>query len=407
MLKNEEKIPIFYFIIIIIIIFAIKIEIDMEEMYVKNPFIVGKYLSDKYFCDRSEETDFLRKQIVNGRNVALISPRRIGKSGLIQHFFNQKDIRENYHVFFVDIYATTSFAELVYTLGKEIYDQLKPQSTVWKEKFFQIISSFRVGFKLDAMTGAPGLDLGLGDIQVPQTTLDEIFNYINEADKPCIIAIDEFQQIGEYAENNVEAMLRIKIQKCQRAQFIFSGSKRHMMSNMFNSPSKPFYQSAINMGLEPIPMNIYVDFAVQLFEENDRHIDKDVIESVWIKYNGYTWFVQMMMNELFALTPIGETCHKEKITEAVYNVIMSQDSSYKDILSRIPPKQKIVLQAIAKENIAQNITSSKFIKKYNLNSASSVQSAVKLLLKNDLITQTDNTYRVYDYFFSEWLAEVF
>ena len=161
------------------------------------------------------------------------------------------------------------------------------------------------------------------------------------------------------------------------------------------------------MGLEPIPMNIYVDFAVQLFEENDRHIDKDVIESVWIKYNGYTWFVQMMMNELFALTPIGETCHKEKITEAVHNVIMSQDSSYKDILSRIPPKQKIVLQAIAKENIAQNITSSKFIKKYNLNSASSVQSAVKLLLKNDLITQTDNTYRVYDYFFSEWLAEVF
>lgn len=392
---------------IIIIIFAIKTETDMEEMFVNNPFVVGKYLSDKYFCDRSEETDFLRKQIVNGRNVALISPRRIGKSGLIQHFFNQKDIRENYHVFFVDIYATTSFAELVYTLGKEIYDQLKPQTTVWKEKFFQIISSFRVGFKLDALTGAPGLDLGLGDIQVPQTTLDEIFNYINEADKPCIIAIDEFQQIGEYAENNVEAMLRTKIQKCQRAQFIFSGSKRHMMSNMFNSPSKPFYQSAINMGLEPIPMNTYVDFAAQLFEDNDRHIDKDVIESIWIKYNGYTWFVQMMMNELFALTPVGETCHKEKIAEAVHNVIMSQESSYKDILSRIPPKQKIVLQAIAKENIAQNITSSKFIKKYNLNSASSVQSAVKLLLKNDLITQTDNTYRVYDYFFSEWLAEVF
>lgn len=379
----------------------------MEELFVNNPFVVGKYLSDKYFCDRSEETEFLRKQILNGRNVALISPRRIGKSGLIQHFFNQKDIQKDYHVFFVDIYATTSLAELVYTLGKEIYDQLKPQTTVWKEKFFQIISSFRVGFKLDALTGAPGLDLGLGDIQVPQTTLDEIFNYINEADKPCIIAIDEFQQIGEYAENNVEAMLRTKIQKCQRAQFIFSGSKRHMMSNMFNSPSKPFYQSAINMGLEPIPMNTYVDFAAQLFEDNDRHIDKDVIESIWIKYNGYTWFVQMMMNELFALTPVGETCHKEKIAEAVHNVIMSQESSYKDILSRIPPKQKIVLQAIAKENIAQNITSSKFIKKYNLNSASSVQSAVKLLLKNDLVTQTNNAYRICDYFFSEWLAEFF
>ena len=82
----------------------------------------------------------------------------------------------------------------------------------------------------------------MGDIQTPQITLDEIFNYISEADKPCIIAIDEFQQIGEYAEKNVEALLRTKIQQCNRAQFIFAGSKRHMMSNMFNSSSKPFYQ---------------------------------------------------------------------------------------------------------------------------------------------------------------------
>lgn len=379
----------------------------MENMKVVNPFVVGKYLSDRYFCDRSEETEFLRKQMINGRDVALISPRRIGKSGLIQHFFNQPDVKVRYYVFFVDIYATTSLAEFVYTLGKEIYEQLKPQTTVWKEKFFQVISSFRVGFKLDALTGAPGFDIGLGDIQAPQTTLDEIFAYINEADKPCIIAIDEFQQIGEYTDNNVEALLRTKIQKCQRAQFIFSGSKRHTMSNMFNSPSKPFYQSAISMGLEPIPMNTYVDFAKQMFEVYGKHIDGSVVEMIWNKYDGYTWFVQMMMNELFALTQVGETCHEERIVEAQHNVIMSQESSYKDILSQLPPRQKVVLQAISKEGVAQGITSSRFIKKYNLNSASSVQAAVKLLLKNDLITQNENTYRVYDFFFSEWLATVY
>lgn len=379
----------------------------MNEVYVNNPFVVGKYLSDEYFCDRFEETEFLRKQIQNGRNVALISPRRIGKSGLIQHFFCQEDIKENYHVFYVDIYATTSLAELVYTLGKEIYEQLKPQPTKWKEKFFQTISSFRMGFKLDAMTGAPSFDLGLGDVQAPQTTLDEIFAYIEEADKPCIVAIDEFQQIGEYAEKNVEALLRTKIQKCTKAQFIFSGSKRHVMSNMFNSPSKPFYQSAISMGLEPIPLNVYSDFATGLFEKRDKHIKQSVIEKVWNLYDGYTWFVQMVMNELFALTSANKTCCEELIIEAQHNVVMSQEASYKDLLSKLPPKQKTVLQAIAKDGIACNITSSKFIKKYNLNSASSVQSAVKMLLKNDLITQIDNTYRVYDYFFMEWLAKVY
>ena len=379
----------------------------MKEIEVINPFIVGKYISDKYFCDRSEETAFLRKQILNGRDVALISPRRIGKSGLIQHFFNQSDIKEQYYVFFIDIYATTSLAEFVYTLGKEIYAQLKPQSTRWKEKFFQVISSFRVGFKLDPMTGSPSFDLGLGDIQAPQTSLDEIFAFIEESDKPCIIAIDEFQQISEYAEKNVEALFRTKIQKCHRAQFIFSGSKRHVMSNMFNSPSKPFYQSAISMGLEPIPVQTYISFTTSLFEERDRHIDKDVIETIWTQYDGYTWFVQMMMNELFALTPYGETCTAFMLDEARRNVIMSQEQSYKDMMANLPPKQKIVLQAIAKEGIAQNITSSKFIKKYNLNSASSVQSAVKMLLKNDIVTQANNEYRIYNFFFSEWLATMY
>lgn len=378
-----------------------------KEVKVNNPFIVGKYLSDKYFCDRQEETEFLRKQIVNGRDVALISPRRLGKSGLIQHFFAQNDIKEKYHVFFVDIYATTSLAEFVYTLGKEIYEQLKPQSTIWKEKFFQIITSFRVGFKLDAMSGAPSFDLGLGDIQIPQTTLDEIFAYIDEADKPCIIAIDEFQQIGEYPEKNVEALLRTKIQKCHRAQFIFSGSKRHVMSNMFNSPSKPFYQSAISMGLEPLPIDIYADFANRLFDERGKHIKREAIEQVWRLYDGYTWFVQMIMNELFALTNVDETCLADRIDEARWNVIMAQEQSYKDLLSKLSPRQKMVLQAIAKEGVAQNITSGKFIKKYNLNSASSIQSAVKLLLKSDLLTQTEKGYRVYDFFLSEWLATVY
>lgn len=376
----------------------------MSEKEVNNPFVVGKYLSDKYFCDRVVETAFLRKQIENGRDVAIISPRRIGKSGLIQHFFNQQDVKNQYYVFFVDIYATTSLAEFVYTFGKEIYTQLKPLSTQWKEKFFQVISSFRVGFKLDAMTGAPSFDLGLGDIQAPQMTLDEIFTYIEEADKPCIIAIDEFQQIGKYTEKNVESLLRTKIQRCNRAQFIFSGSKRHVMSNMFNSPSKPFYQSAISMSLDPIPIDTYKQFAISLFDEQSKHVETEVIEHVWQQYEGYTWFVQMMMNELYALTPEGGTCKTSMIEDARNNVIMSQEQSYKDLLSNLPPKQKTVLQAIAKEGVAQNITSVKFIKKYNLNSASSVQSAVKLLLKNDLITQSDNRYRVYDFFLSEWLA---
>lgn len=377
----------------------------MGEIIVNNPFIVGKYVSDKYFCDRDDETSFLFKQIDNGRNVALISPRRLGKSGLIHHLFNQSEVKNHFHVFYIDIYATSSLAEFVYLLGKSIYEELKPSATAWKERFFQIISSLRIGFKFDPITGMPGLELGLGDITSPQTTLDEIFRYLEQADKRCVIAIDEFQQIGSYAEKNVEALLRTKIQQCTTTQFIFAGSNRNMMSLMFNSPSKPFYQSAISMELEAIPIDTYADFAMRLFNEHGKSLSRDVVQSVWKAYDGCTWFVQMLLNELYAMTPAGGKCEVNMLEQARQDVIMSQEASYKDLLMNVPPKQKIVLQAIAKEGIAVSVTSSRFIKKYNLSSASSVQSAVKMLLKADILTQLHTgSYRIYDYFFSEWLS---
>lgn len=379
----------------------------MENLIVLNPFVVGRYVSDKYFCDREKETQFLIKQVENGRNVALISPRRMGKTGLVQHCFQQARLNENYYTFFVDIYATSSLTEFVYLLGKTIYETLKPKRTAWTEKFFQMIASLRVGFKLDAVTGEPGFDIGLGDIQTPQTTLDEIFRYLESADKPCIVAIDEFQQIGAYEEKNVEALLRTKIQQCKQTLFIYAGSKRHLMSNMFHSSSKPFYQSAISMGLEPIPMNTYVEFANRLFEERGKHVSRELVEQVYRLFDGCTWFVQMMMNELFALTGHDETCDVEKLDEARRNVIQLQEASYKDLLSRLAPKQKLLLQAIAKEQIVRGVTSSTFVKKYNLSSASSVQAALKPLLKNDIVTMDDGAYRVYDYFFSEWLANTY
>lgn len=377
----------------------------MKTTILLNPFVVGRYVSDYYFCDREKETEFLTKQIMNGKNVALISPRRMGKTGLIRHCFNNEKIKNEFYTFFVDIYSSTSLPEFVYLLGKNIYEVLKPQKNAWKERFFQIISSLRMGFKLDAITGEPTFDIGLGDIQSPQITLDEIFSYLESADKPCIVAIDEFQQIGTYAEGNIEALLRTKIQQCRQTMFIFSGSKRHTMSNMFNSSSKPFYQSAITMGLSPIPADTYTMFACRMFEEREKRIKPDVVEKVYQKFDGCTWFVQMIMNELFALTGQNECCEEDKIDTAWDNVIMTQESSYKDLLSHLAPKQKMMLLAIAKEGEASEITSSAFIQKYKLTSASSVQAAITPLIKNDLITKEKNTYRVYDYFLAEWLRK--
>ena len=270
----------------------------MRRQAFHNPFVVGKYISDEYFCDRKKETDTLLKNIRNGRNVALISPRRMGKTGLIYHTFSRPEIRKDFHVFFVDIYSTSSLAEFAYLFGKSVYDELKPRKKVLQEKFFRIIQSLRAGFSLDPVTGEPKFEIGIGEIVAPQVTLAEIFEYLEAADKPCVVAIDEFQQIGTYGEKNIEALLRSEIQKCKNTVFVFSGSKRHLMNNMFNSSSRPFYQSAISMGLGPIPLDIYEDFASSMFERYGRHIDAGVTERVYRNYDGCTWFVQMMMKKV-------------------------------------------------------------------------------------------------------------
>lgn len=371
----------------------------------RNPFVVGRYVSDEYFCDREKETEFLLKQVDNGRNVAIISPRRMGKTGLIQHFFHREELNERFFLFFVDIYATSSLAEFVYLLSKAIYDELRPRKRAWVERFFSIVTSMRVGFKLDALTGEPGLDISLGEIRTPMRTLEEIFQYLESANKPCLVAIDEFQQIGTYGESGVEALLRTRIQQCRQTQFIFSGSKRHMMAAMFNSPAKPFYQSAVSMGLEAIPGNVYLSFVTGMFKKYGKCIEPAAVKAVYQNYEGCTWFVQMMMNELFALTAQGECCNVDKVMVAKENVIHSQEGAYKELLAQLAPRQKAVLQAIAKDGRVSGITSASFISRYGLSSASSVQSAVKSLLKNDIITQENGEYRVYDYFFGEWLRE--
>ncbi len=216
--------------------------------------------------------------------------------------------------------------------------------------------------------------------------------------------MDEFQQIGVYEEQAIEALLRTKIQQCKQTSFIFSGSKRHSMENMFNSSSKPFYQSAISMGLNPIAIDVYADFAERLFAERGRSVERALIEAVHQRFNGCTWFVQMMMNELFALTEKGEMCGIDKMETAWQNVIFAQEGSYKGLLSRLAPKQKILLQAVAKERNIKEITSAAFIRKYNLQSSSSVQSALRPLLKNDIIVLEESGYRIYDYFLADWLA---
>ena len=376
----------------------------MEKDFTINPFFIGRYAGEHYFCDREKETETLVKHIVNGRNVALISPRRLGKSGLIHHTFNQPQIKENYTTIYVDIYSTGSLTELAKALSDAMVRTIRHEQK-WYGKFFSFIRSLQVGFKMDSMTGEPSVNISIGDITSPDRTISELIEYMESMEKPCILAIDEFQQIREYPENTVEAFLRTLTQQCRRTTFIFCGSKRHIMTDIFYSPSKPFFQNVISQSLGPIPMDTYIRFAGRMFSERGKRLDSFTAEIIYRMFDGCTWYIQMMMNELFSLTKEGMTCSPEYIDYAWENIIMAQEDRYQAILHNMAPKQKQLLYAIAAEKKAERITSGEFVRKYKLVSPSSVQAALKTLLKNDIVTEENGAYRIYDYFFADYLAK--
>lgn len=369
-----------------------------------NPFITNGYVSAKYFCDRISETKMLTRHITNGNNVALISPRRLGKTGLIEHCFHQKQIENDYYTFLIDIYATKNLQEFVFEFGKGILNSLKPRGKKTWELFLNCLASLRSCISFD-FSGNPGWSLEMGDIKTPAITLDEIFRYLEQADKPCLVSIDEFQVIAKYPEDNVEAILRTHIQHCSNARFIYAGPQRHMMGEIFMSPARPFYQSTAIMELHPINLSIYTEFIKRHFEENGKAITDETIHEVYQRYEGITWYIQFVTNTLYSMTMPGEICTADKVETAIDTILSQLNFTYSSLLFQLPPKQKEVLMAICKEGKAKEITSSKFLRTYKF-TASLVQGAIKGLLDKDFVTCELGEYSIYDKFFEGWLRKM-
>lgn len=368
-----------------------------------NPFIISGYEGPDYFCDRVSETQRLCSEIANGNNVALIATRRIGKSGLIRHCFSKSEIQQDYYTFFIDIYDTKSLNEFVVKLSREILERLKPYGLRALKHFWDCVHSLQAGISFTP-SGDASFNVQVGDIHAGNNTLDEIFHYLSEADKPCIVAIDEFQQIAQYPEKNIEATLRTYVQHCSNAQFIFAGSQRHLMSQMFTSASRPFFQSVSIMHLDSIDKSAYNTFAQAHFAKGGKSIADGVTDRVYELSHGITWYTQKLFNTLYAQTPIGECCTIDNVDEALDYILDTQEFIFKETMFRIPEKQKLVLTALAKEGSAKAITSGAFIRKYRLPSASTIQSAVKGLLEKDFITQEQGIYTVYDIFLAYWIS---
>lgn len=372
-------------------------------MKLNNPFLISGYHTPEFFCDRKRETATIIDALHNERNVTLIAPRRIGKTGLIRHsFYNLKEQNPDIITFYMDIFSTQSLGDFVRLFANTVLGQLDSVPQKAMSRIRQFIRSCRPVFTFDEFTGIPKVTIDISPTE-EENTLKEIFDYLASSEKKCYIAIDEFQQITEYPEKGVEALLRSYIQFIPNVNFIFSGSKKHVMQEMFTSVKKPFYQSTQILTIGTIDYEEYSNFAMEHFRRHGIILPQDIFEKIYNDYNGHTWYVQYILNRIYGynsdITP-------ELIDYAKAEIIQELSYSYADLLKAFSAGNIRLLKAIAQEGIVKEILAGSFISKHRLRAASSVSTSLKKLIEKELIYETEDGYIIYDRFMNEWLRSL-
>ena len=371
-----------------------------------NPFIYRAYQSKELFCDRQKELQKLIENALSGADTTLIAQRRIGKTGLIYRLFDEiKTEGIPLTPIYIDIFATRSLEDLVKVLSEAILSEFPEQTSIGK-RFSQFIRSLRPMISYDPLTSAPQLQLTMQTQQEKEQTLGQLLTFLDTQDTHVLLAIDEFQQIRNYPENNVEALLRTHIQRLNNVTFLFCGSKRHLMLDIFSSERNPFYRSTEFLALDKIPADSYAEFIQQKFRQADIDIDTEAVSYILDWTRRHTYFTQRLCHTVFNMAE--KSVDVDFVKQAAVGILQSDTIVFNQYQQILTAGQWDFLIAVAKEGEARQITSQKFLQKYKLGNASSVNRMVKSLIEKDLLNEdTENGKPVYslnDVFLSRWLA---
>ena len=367
-----------------------------------NPFITAGYYGVRYFCDRETETKSLLQNMTNGLSTTLIAIRRIGKTGLIRHVLAK--LPAGYTSIYVDILPTENMNEFLNFLASAVINSI-PQKTGPGKIIMDFIKSLRPVITYDPLTGIPQVTIDVRKGEAPKH-IDSIFKHLEKYPKRIVIAIDEFQQILEYPEKNTDAWLRSSIQNLKNVTFIFSGSRQHLMDDLFSDPSRPFYRSTSLLNIGKIKSEIYASFIIRHFKNNDKKISREIVEEMLEWTDIHTYYVQLLCNKVFAVS--GNHITSETWKEEAHKLLEEQELlffKYRDLLTT---HQWQLLKAIARGGQVYSPSSKDFVTENALGSPSTVLRSLDALLKKQMIYSDYDSdkklfYKVYDLLLRRWL----
>ena len=378
----------------------------MKKNVNTNPFLLNGYQSPELFCDRKEESAQLISNAVNGINSTLLSIRRMGKTGLLHHSLYQLQHKKKGLGIYVDIFDTENLRDFINRLASAILQSVPEKHTFWK-KAMVFLKQLRPVISYDELTGQPQVTLDYSQAKQYEYTLQGILSFLEKHNKLIVIGIDEFQQITQYPEKNMEAMLRTHIQKLKNVRFIFSGSSPHLLAEMFHYAKRPFFASTQSIELKEINKKEYQAFITQQFAKHKRKIDEQALEFILEFTKQHTYYTQAICNKLF--TNGEKNIQLEHVQWAAHQLLLQNETVYFQYRTMLTPNQWAMLKAIAKEGNMYQPNAKNIAQKYQLGPSSVIQRSIEALLSKEMIyskvTENGKYYCVYDCFLARWLEQ--
>lgn len=372
-----------------------------------NPFKFGTEVSGEDFCDREEEIAELSQDIRNSTNVLLYSPRRFGKTSLIKQVL-KNIVEEDFLTVYVDLFPAITKEKFIETYAGAV----SKLATGSKEKVLSWIRKTipKLVPKLTIRTGGFDLEFEFDKSQSYTPIYTDLFQVVHNQSlmlgKAAVVVFDEFQEINNYTDDEIEREMRSAFQTHSNVSYIFMGSKRHIMQDIFENPGRPFYRSAKYIPLGKISEEAFTPFVTSKFRTGNYDISSETTVEILKLSECHPYYTQQLCYFLWEQEIDTREVSNESIDFALKRLLGIENQSFINLWENLTQKQRQLLVAIA-EYGPSSIFSKDFLQKHLLGTASSIQKAVQGLMQREIVSKENGRFVFEDVFFKRWVLATF
>ncbi len=366
-----------------------------------NPFYFGNEVYEDDFCNRVNELNELKKDIQSGLNVLLYAPRRFGKTSLLKKLQNDLKKDKDTIVIFFDFFSVSTIEEFIEKYFHEVASNLESSSDKIINLFKNILQIRpNITMKI-SHSGEISYGLSFSKKELDTSFEDVInlpFQYAKKTGKKVVVIFDEFQEIEQF---DMEKKLRTLIQSHSKdVSYIFSGSKKSILSAMFNDKKRAFYKSVKHNSIKGISLDDWIEFATKKFDKTSKKITNNQIESIYNITQGFPYYMQQLLYTVWESTE--SSVEDDTIDNSLKLMYEREYDLYAYIFSSLTPNQKTTLKYIVK-NDGVNLYANDNLLDSNL-SASTLKSTLESLMKKDICDRDKDRYYLCDPFMGYWLT---